>query len=90
MNKLKKIENFLDNLLEKKANLLSWIVAFLSVIFIRIFIEQFLALAKPILPYEVVIEYVQSFYFFSLVIVIIWLILSLILKIKPQKWMREL
>ncbi|MFA6159899.1 MAG: UbiA family prenyltransferase [Parcubacteria group bacterium] len=85
MNKLKKIENFLNDLLEKKASLLSWIMAFLSIIFIRIFIEQFLALAKPILPYEVVIEYVQSFYFFSLTIILIWLILSLILKIKPQK-----
>ena len=85
MNKLEKIELFLNSLFEKKASLLSWIMAFLSVIFVRIFIEQFLALANPILPYEVVIEYVQSFYFFSLAIVIIWLFISLILKIKPQK-----
>lgn len=85
MNTLMKIENRLVSLFEKKVSLLSWMMAFLSVIFIRIFIEQFLALAKPILPYEVVIEYVQSFYFFSLAIIIIWLVLSLIFKIKPQK-----
>ncbi len=85
MNKIKKIENCLVELFEKKASLLSWIMAFLGIIFIRGFIEQFIAFSKPLSPYESVLEYVHNFYFFSLTILLIWLFLSVILKLNPKK-----
>ncbi|MDO9231242.1 MAG: UbiA family prenyltransferase [bacterium] len=85
MNRLKKIENCLVSLFEKRASLLSWTMAFLGIIFIRGFIEQFIAFSKPLSPYESVLEYVHNFYFFSLAILLIWLFLSVILKINPKK-----
>ncbi|HRY82511.1 MAG TPA: UbiA family prenyltransferase [Candidatus Moranbacteria bacterium] len=80
-----KIQKLFNNLFEKKASLLVWIMAFLGIIFIRCFIEQFLALSKPLSFYEAILEYIHNFYFFSLVIVLFWLFLSLILKINPEK-----
>lgn len=85
MNKFKKIENFFNGLFEKRVSLLSWIFAFLGIIFVRCFVEQFVAFSKPMLPYESVLEYVHNFYFFSLAIVLIWLFLSFILKVNPKK-----
>ena len=82
MDKLKKI---IDELFEEKISLLSWIFIFLGAIFLRCFIEQFLAFSKPLFPQEYLMEYIHTLLFFSLSIVMIWLFLSLILGIKPEK-----
>ncbi|KKP78390.1 MAG: hypothetical protein A2271_03390 [Candidatus Moranbacteria bacterium RIFOXYA12_FULL_35_19] len=85
MGIMNKLENFFIKLGEKGAGLSVWTLGFLGMIFFRCFTEQFLALAKPLAPYEVVVEYIHNFYFFSLAILLIWLFLSAILKENPQK-----
>ena len=69
---------------------MTWIVSFISIVFLRCFTEQFLALSKPLSTYEYVLEYIHSLYFFSLAVVSIWLFLSFILKINPIKLSRML
>jgi 4-hydroxybenzoate polyprenyltransferase len=82
---MEKIEKIFNGLFEKKTSLLAWILGFLGIIFVRCFIEQFLAFSKPMSAYDATVEYIHNFYFFSLAIILIWLFLSLLLKIKPQK-----
>jgi len=82
---MNKLENFFIKLGEKRVGLSTWTLGFLGMVFFRCFIEQFLTLVKPLVPYEAVIEYIHNFYFFSLAILLIWLFLSAILKENPQK-----
>ena len=82
---MKKIGLILKNLFEKRVDVLSWMTLLLSIIFLRSFIEQFLAVARPLTMLETIMEFVHNLYFFALVIVMLWLFLSFILKMKPQK-----
>ena len=82
---MKKIEKVLRDMLEKRISVAAWMLIFSSVIFLRSFVEQFLAVSKPLTLLESIMEFIHNFYFFSLVIVLLWLFLSLILKVKPQK-----
>jgi len=82
---MEKYKNYIEKFFNKKTSLVTWIVSFLSIVFLRCFIEQFLALSKPLSSYEYVLEYIHSLYFFSLAVVSIWLFLSFILKINPVK-----
>jgi len=71
--------------LNKKISFLSFAATFLLVIFLRVFIEQFIAESAPIYPYEIVIEYIHNLYFFLIAFILIWFVLSWILKVNPQK-----
>ncbi len=75
----------LRDLLEKRVSAMTWLLTFLGVMFLRSFVEQFIAVTKSITLLETVLEFIHNFYFFSLTILLLWLLLSLILKIKPQK-----
>lgn len=78
-------KSIFETLLEKKASLISWTAGLFGVIFLRTFIEQFVASSKPLYIFESIIEYVHNFYFFSISIVLIWIFLSLIMKVRPQE-----
>lgn len=82
---MKKLQKIVEELLEKKISILTWIVVFLSMIVLRGFIEQFVAKSLPLAPQESLIELIHNLYFFILVLVFIWLYLSLILKINPAR-----
>ena len=79
------LQKILNSLLEKRVSSLQWALTFMSVIFLRVFIEQFLASAAPATIYELVIEYLHNFFFFSLAFFLIWIILHFILKISLEK-----
>lgn len=82
---MNKLEKRIEVLFEKRVSLIFWTVCFLGMIFIRCFIEQFVAFSNSMLVFESVIEYTHNFFFFSITIILIWLFLSLVLQIKPQK-----
>lgn len=82
---MKKIETILKNSLEKRTDIVSWVLIFLSIIFLRSFVEQFLAVTKPLSLLETLMEFTHNLYFFSLTTLLLWILFSLILKIKPQK-----
>ncbi len=83
---MKKTEKILRSFLEKRISPLSWLGIFSCFVFLRVFVEQALAVARPLTNLEIIMEFVHSFYFFTLAILSIWLLLSLILKMKPQKF----
>jgi 4-hydroxybenzoate polyprenyltransferase len=82
---MKRLEKIIRNLLEKDINPLIWIMAFLSMVTARLFLEKVIASSKPVNIPESIIEFLQTFYFFLLAFLLIWLILSFIFKLKPQK-----
>ncbi|MFA7319289.1 MAG: UbiA family prenyltransferase [Parcubacteria group bacterium] len=82
---MEKAERMIKHLLEKRADLLTWLSVFLSVIFLRSFVEQFLAISTPLTILETIMEFIHNLYFFSLSSLLIWLFLSFIIKVKPQK-----
>ncbi len=82
---MKEIEISLKKILEKRVDVAPWMLIFLSFIFLRSFVEQFLAETKTITMLETIIEFMHNLYFFSLAILMLWLFLSFILKVKPQK-----
>jgi len=82
---MKKLEKNLKDLLEKRVGLLTWLLVFLSMIFLRSFVEQFLAVSKSLTILETLMEFIHNAYFFCLTILLVWLFLSLLLRVKPQK-----
>ena len=64
MNQLKKIAYKIIPVFTIKVDLFGWMTAFLGIIAIRSFTEQFLAVTPLLSPYEVVIEYVHNLFFF--------------------------
>ena len=82
---MKKWEQSVDRLLETKVSLLAWTGGFLSVILLRIFIEQFMAKSVKISDYQLVIEYIHNLYFFLIAFLLIWLYLSRYLRVNPKK-----
>lgn len=82
-DKFEKIQERINRISEKTASPLTWALSFLSIIAIRMFIEFFVA-SRALTFDEIVIEYTHNFYFFSIALLIIWLILSLILKENPS------
>lgn len=82
---MKKVEKFINNLLEKRVGAIAWMLVFLSVIFLRSFVEQFLAVSRPLTILETIVEFIHNFYFFSLAFLLAWLFLSLVLRVRPQK-----
>jgi 4-hydroxybenzoate polyprenyltransferase len=82
---MKKLQKMAGQLLETKISILTWTGVFLAMIMLRNFIEQFLAKSLPLSPQESLIELIHNLYFFILVIILIWLYLSLVLKINPVR-----
>ena len=82
MDRIKKIIN---NLLAQKVSLVAFSGTFLGVIILRIFEEQFIAKSVPISFYDVVIEIIHNLYFFLVSFLLLWLLLSWILKMNPKK-----
>lgn len=82
---MKKVEKFIHDLLERRIGAVAWLSVFLSVIFLRSFVEQFLAVSRPLTILETIVEFIHNFYFFSLAFLMAWLLLSLVLRIRPQK-----
>ncbi|MFA6383614.1 MAG: UbiA family prenyltransferase [Parcubacteria group bacterium] len=81
---LSKIEKIIDQIFEIEVNVLVWAGVFASIIGSRILIERI------IIPSEdsaaaVLTDYLHNIFFFLIAYLIIWLFLSKILKIKPQK-----
>lgn len=82
---MKKLEKLIRGFLEKKTAPIAYVGAFSSVIFLRVFVEQFLAKAPALPFYEIIIEFIHNFYFFLISLLLIWLLLSFMLAIRPQK-----
>ncbi len=82
---MQKLRIFIENSFKKKVTLLNWATVFLIVIFLRIFIEFFLAFSTHPLFKSLIIEYIHNLFFFLISYLLVWLFLSFILKIKPQK-----
>ncbi len=80
-----KLEKIIDTLIKKRVSLLAWTLGFLAIIFLRCFIEQFIAVSQPIFWFESIIEYIHNFYFFALAFLLIWLFFSFLFKLRPQK-----
>jgi len=72
-------------MLEKEVSVIGWTGVFLGVIFLRTFTEQFLAKTSTIAPYEAVLEFIHNLLFFSITFLLLWLLLSFILKVNPKK-----
>jgi len=84
--KLKKLSNsVLNDLFSSKTSVITWLLVFLSMLVLRCFIEQFVATTNPLAPAETLTEFLHNLYFFLLTIILAWLLLSVLLKIKPQK-----
>lgn len=79
-----RLEKFIDSLFEAKVSLLTWTLGFCGVMAIRIFIETFIA--KLNLPMrDLVTIYIHELFFFIIAFLLLWIFLSLILKVTPQK-----
>ena len=85
MNAVFVVKSALNKFLEKRLSLLSWSAIFLAAIFLKSFIEQFLAVSRPITLLETAYQFIHNLYFFSISLLLIWILLSFILKVKPQK-----
>lgn len=79
-----KIESWAEKMENTKISILVWALGFLGIIATRMFIEFFVSI--PALTFEQVLtEYLHNFFFFILAFLMIWLLLSLILKDNPVK-----
>jgi hypothetical protein len=82
MERVKKIAR---GLFDQKVSFLSVVSIFLGVIFLRVFVEQFIARSTPLSSYEIVIEYIHNLYFFSISFCLISFLLSYSLKLRPSQ-----
>lgn len=82
---MKKTAQFLENILLKETSVLTCVLSFLSVLILRCFIEQYVALSSLLSPNEVLVEFIHNLFFFGLSFLLIWILLSFILKINPVR-----
>lgn len=83
---MKKLGKFLADFLETKVSLGIWTVGFLALVTVRYFIEQFMARTSGSLTTgQSIVEYIHNLYFFLLTILLLWLLVSVILKINPKR-----
>jgi 4-hydroxybenzoate polyprenyltransferase len=78
---MKKIEKFVNKLLTRKISPVFWLINFLGIIFIRLFLDKFIARSSSPL-FDFIMD-IHNILFFLLTFLFIWLILSFILKKKP-------
>jgi 4-hydroxybenzoate polyprenyltransferase len=82
---MERIKTIISGLEKREITAAGFVVVFLAVIVVRLFVEQFIARAVLLNFSEVIMEYVHNIYFFSILIVALWLWLGFLLKTKPQK-----
>lgn len=82
---INKIRLLINNALERKINPLNWAGIFLAIIFLRVFIEKFLAVSTNLTLDQILIEYLHNFFFFLITYLLMWLFLSFVLKVNPKK-----
>lgn len=86
-NALEKLEEILEQAMENPIHPVVWALGFFGIIAVRMFIEFFVASsAMPV--NEILAEYLHNFFFFLLSFLLIWLVLSLILKENPARLSR--
>jgi 4-hydroxybenzoate polyprenyltransferase len=78
---IKKIEVIVNTLLAGKISSANWLAIFLGIVTVRLFLDKFIAQASSAIQPEMDLH---NYLFFGLVFLLIWLWLSLILRIKPQ------
>ncbi len=82
---MEKLAAIVNKITEKEISPSQCAMIFLALLTLRNFIEQFVALSLPITFQESVIELLHNLYFFLLAYILIWIFLSFVLKLKPQK-----
>ena len=85
MRLFKRLERLVDHILEQKVNALTFVIVFLGMLYLRCFIEQFIAQSRQLTPTEMLVEFIHNLYFFLLTILLSWIVVSLVLKMKPQR-----
>jgi 4-hydroxybenzoate polyprenyltransferase len=79
------IDKIIQVLLEKKISPIIWAATFLSIIFIRDFIEEIIAKTVPDSTFENVVQCIHDAYFFAIAFILLWIIASFFIKINPKK-----
>lgn len=86
---MQKIMNILgkkvDKLLDKSVSPIQFLVAFLGIITIRVFVEQFVARAIPLNFGEMIVTWTHNLFLFFITFSLVWLYLSFYLRINPAK-----
>jgi chlorophyll/bacteriochlorophyll a synthase len=85
MNKMiSKIEKKFNEFLEAPVNSLVWAGSFFAIVGLRMLIER-IGIPATDAPMRVLTDYLHNIFFFLISYLVIWLIISQILRIKPQK-----
>ena len=83
--KIQKIANKIaTHIFELKITPLTWMASFAGIMSLRTFIKSFIAVSNYT-ETEVIVDYLHELFFFFIIFALIWIFLSLILKVKPQK-----
>lgn len=81
---MKRIGEIIEKMFDQKVSVLAFSLTFISVIFLRVFIEQFIARALPLSFSEVIIEFIHNLYFFLISFVLLWLFTAWLLSMNPS------
>lgn len=84
--KLSKLKEKISLTSKKEISLMNWSTIFLSFIFLRVFIEQFLSHARPRSFYSLFIEYSHDLYFFGITFIFLWILTSFLTKKNPREF----
>jgi len=83
-NILSKASDGFEKMQEKNVNPLTMLLVFLAVIGMRMFVEFFL-IPRNFQAGDVLIEYLHNLLFFSITLILMWMLLSFFLKTNPKK-----
>lgn len=84
VNILSKTREGFGRLQEKKVDPVTMLLVFLAIIGMRMFVEFFL-IPRNFQAEDVLIEYLHNLLFFSITLLLMWMLLSFFLKSNPQK-----
>lgn len=82
---MRKFAIFFDRMMEKDVSLSDFLFGFLGLVFLRVFIERFLAISREADAYAIVLEFIHNILFFLVLFLLLWIFLSLFLKMNPKK-----
>ncbi len=82
---MKILIDFFKKAIEKNVSLENVFFGFLSLIFLRVFVEKFLAVSRETDIYSTILEFVHNVLFFSIIFLIVWIFLAFFLKINPKE-----
>lgn len=80
----RKIEGWFDDILTGSVSGLTWSLSFLGMIFLRVFLEKYVA-SSQVTAESAIAGLLYNFFFFAILYLLIWLFLSLILKLEIRK-----